>query len=129
MPPKRAAAKAAEEKKSVQKKNPKQEEKEEVSAEEEDDGSESDEEPKAKKGAKKARKEVPSSTEPRTIHVQGGKGNSRCEKIEGKFDFVLPPGAGLADLKKMIRQKLVFWFLVVFPPTKHPNDPYIYVCS
>jgi len=43
-------------------------------------------------------------TAPRTIHVRGGRGNSRCAAANGECDVVLRAGEGIAELKKAIRQ-------------------------
>ena len=42
-------------------------------------------------------------TAPRTIHVRGGRGNSRCTAANGECDVVLGAGDGVAQLKKAIR--------------------------
>eukprot|EP00633_Aureoumbra_lagunensis_P002224 CAMPEP_0197288444 /NCGR_PEP_ID=MMETSP0890-20130614/5542_1 /TAXON_ID=44058 ORGANISM="Aureoumbra lagunensis, Strain CCMP1510" /NCGR_SAMPLE_ID=MMETSP0890 /ASSEMBLY_ACC=CAM_ASM_000533 /LENGTH=628 /DNA_ID=CAMNT_0042759181 /DNA_START=48 /DNA_END=1935 /DNA_ORIENTATION=+ len=41
---------------------------------------------------------------PRTIHIIGGRGNTKCDQLNGKCDIILQPGEGVRELKSKIRK-------------------------
>jgi hypothetical protein len=65
--------------------------------------------------------QVNTASTSRTIHITGGHGGARCAKMEGKCDLVLPAGAGIAELKKLIRQKYVSMRRTVRAQFTHTN--------
>jgi len=44
------------------------------------------------------------SNQPRTINVKGGRGNTKCDKLNGECQITLYPGEGLRKLKTNIRK-------------------------
>lgn len=50
-----------------------------------------------------AAKAAEAAAGPRVIHVEGGRG-AAADRMDGKTQVTLPVGAGLADLKKLVRK-------------------------